>query len=92
MGFKINRKDWKEDLPPKKFQILTEDAINCVGNANRLANALGITRAAVYQWSPRYRADPFMPLKMAIRFMDNKELRKALKEYQAKKTPAGEPG
>lgn len=81
---KIKRKDWKEDMPPNKYRILVTDAIACAGNANQLSKMLGITRAAVYQWLPRYRADPYMPIKMAVRFMEIPELRNKLREQKEK--------
>lgn len=82
MGFKIKpksakglRKDWRADKPPKKYQVRVQDAIDSAGNANQLAQALGLTRSAVYQWLPPYRHDPFLPLKAAITFLDNAELK-----------------
>ena len=74
-----NRLNWKEDMPPEAFRIEVEDAIAAAGNGNKLAAALGITRGAVYQWRPPYRHDPYLPLKMAMRFLANDELMKAYK-------------
>jgi len=74
-----NRKNWKEDLPPKQFRVKVEDAIKVAGNQNRLAKALGISRGAVYQWRPPYRHDPYMPLKSAIAFLEIPEYREKLK-------------
>jgi hypothetical protein len=74
------RKDWKADLPPKRYRIRIDDAIEVAGNPNKLAIALGVTRSAVYQWRPPYRHDPYLPLKSAIKFLDNKTFRKKLKE------------
>ena len=75
-----NRKNWKEDLPPEGLRIKVDDAIKAAGSGARLAAELGITRGAVYQWKPPYRHDPYMPLKMAVRFISNNRLMRAYKE------------
>lgn len=80
MGIKIrsakqNRKDWKDDMPPKAYRVRVEDAICAAGNPNLLARKLGITRGAVYQWRPPYRMDPYMPLRSAMKFLEDDDLR-----------------
>lgn len=89
MGFKIKpksakglRRDWRADKPPKRFRVRVQDAIDAAGNPNQLANALGLTRSAVYQWLPPYRHDPYMPIKAAITFLDNDELRSRWEEIR----------
>lgn len=87
MGFRPksarhNRMNWKEDMPPQSLRIEVSEAIEAAGTGAALARELGITRAAVYQWRPPYRHDPYMPIKMAARFLENKTLRAALRKIR----------
>ena len=77
-----NRKEWRASLPPHQFRIKIRYAIEAAGNSARLAKALGLTRGAVYQWSPPYRHDPYMPLEAAIRFTENKKLMERYNQQQ----------
>lgn len=69
-----NRRNWREDMPPESFRIKVADAVTAAGNGNKLAQALGVTRGAVYQWKPPYRHDPYLPLKAAVQFVNTPEL------------------
>ena len=69
---------WKEKKPPKESRVLIKTAIKVMGGAIPLSRFLGITRSAVYQWMPPYRYSPYMPIKMADRFLDDPEIRSAL--------------
>lgn len=77
-----HRKDWRHDIPPKQYQITVDEAFALTGNGNQLADAIGLTRSAVYQWKPPYRLDPYIPLNAAVRIMNNPELKKKLKEIR----------
>lgn len=76
------RQNWEADMPPKKYQVRIDDAVKAAGNRNKLAEALGVTRSAVYQWRPPYRHDPYLPLKSAIKFTKNRKLMKQLRELK----------
>lgn len=73
-----HRKEWRSSMPPPQYRIKVKDAIKAAGNGKRLADALGLTRGAVYQWVPPYRHDPYMPLAAAIKFTENQVLMDAL--------------
>jgi hypothetical protein len=88
---KNKRKDWQSSLPPESCRILIKDAVRVAGNRLKLAEMLGITRSAVYQWEPPYRHDPYMPVVSAIRFLDIEGNAEALQKMRRprRKSSAG---
>ena len=83
---RASRRQWYKNEPPKKYQILVEDAIAAAGNPNQLSTILGITRGAVYQWRPPYRVSPYIPTKAAVEFLSHpglvREWRRIIKERE----------
>ena len=71
-------KEWKDKKPPVEVRIKISEAIELMGGAIPLSRFLGITRSAVYQWMPPYRFSPYMPIKMAERFLADPNMRESL--------------
>ena len=71
---------WKHKPPIIKDRVLIKHAIIVAGNENRLANLLGITRSAVYQWQEPYRLSPYLPRKMANKILSVEGVREKLHE------------
>jgi hypothetical protein len=83
------RANWRDNMPPAEHRILMSDAMEIAGgNQSRLARLTGVTRAAVHQWLPPYRVDPYMPKERARLLIEHPEVGERVKEIMGQRTPA----